>query len=178
MWLGKLILLLLCLNSYPIFGQNKAVFALAQRLKDQHFTAKVIRVIDGDTMEVLYEGNPIKVRLAHIDCPEKRASQPFGNAAKEALSALCFGQEVEVYSDSYDRYGRLIAVVRNNKNQNINQEMLRLGMAWHFKRYSSDSIYAQIESEARQQKIGLWKDPNPIPPWDWRKPKKKTAKSI
>lgn len=135
----------------------------------QTFTAKVIRIIDGDTMEVLYEETPIKIRLAHIDCPEKRGKQPFGNNAKIALSDLCFGQNVTVLGESYDRYKRLLAVIINEAKQNVNQELVKRGMAWHFKRYSTDQTYHQLEMEARKNKIGLWQDQNPIAPWNWRK---------
>lgn len=168
--MGRLIsiILFLCLSqnlSKEQIGQNNL------NLKNQTFVAKVIRIMDGDTMEVLYKNTPIKIRLANIDCPEKRGAQPFGNEAKKALSDLCFGQQVTVHGEKYDRNKRLIAVVFNNKNQNVNQEMLKCGMAWHFKRYSTDPVYAKLEVEARKNKIGLWKDINPIPPWEWRKPK-------
>ncbi|WP_316804720.1 thermonuclease family protein [Pedobacter nototheniae] len=138
-------------------------------LKNQIFIAKVIRIMDGDTMEVLYKNTPVKIRLAHIDCPEKRGSQPFGNHAKKALSDLCFGQQITVYGQKYDRYKRLIAVVLNYKKQNVNQEMIKRGMAWHFKKYSTDPVYAALEVEAREHKVGLWYDNNPTPPWEWRK---------
>ena len=132
------------------------------------FTAKVIRILDGDTMEVLYKNKPLKIRLAHIDCPEKRGKQPFGNQAKIALSNLCFGQNVTVLGENYDRNKRLIAVIINQKKQNVNQEMVKQGMAWHFKKYSKDVAYSKLEAEARKNKIGLWKDTNPIAPWAWR----------
>lgn len=143
----------------------------AKHLQYQSFTAKVIRIIDGDTMEILYQNTPIKIRLAHIDCPEKRSRQPFGNNAKKALADLCFGQQVTLKGQNSDRYGRLIAVVINSKKQIVNQEMVKLGMAWHFTKYSSDKTYAKLEQDARKKKIGLWQDNNPTPPWQWRKPK-------
>lgn len=140
------------------------------------FTAKVIRILDGDTMEVLYQEHPIKLRLAHIDCPENRYSQPFGKKAKQALSDLCFGQMVNVQGQKFDRYKRLIAVVINDKKQIINQEMIKQGMAWHFKRYSSDTLYAQLEITARKNKVGLWQDLDAVAPWDWRKTKHSLVK--
>lgn len=146
-------------------------------LNNLAFKAKVIRIIDGDTMEVLYQNNPIKIRLEHIDCPEKRGSQPFGNNAKIALSALCFGQQVTVYGGKHDRYKRLLAVIVNDKKENVNQEMIKQGMAWHYKKFSRDPIYAQLEITARNKKIGLWQDANPTPPWDWRKTKHGPSKS-
>ncbi|MES2650624.1 MAG: thermonuclease family protein [Bacteroidota bacterium] len=165
--MGKVIVLILFLFIKPVFSQTPQK---QTNLENQIFTAKVIRVMDGDTMEALYKNKPIKIRLAHIDCPEKRSTQPFNNQAKKALSDLCFGQQVTIYAENYDRYGRLIAIVLNNKKQIVNQEMIKRGMAWHFKRYSSDQLYAKLELVARKDKIGLWKDKNPIAPWKWRKP--------
>lgn len=169
MWMGKITLLILLLWVRPFVPAEE----IDLDLKKTTFSAKVIRIMDGDTMEVLYQNTPIKIRLAHIDCPEKLGSQPFGNNAKTALSNLCFGQQVKIYGEKYDRYKRLIAVVANQNKQIVNQEMIKQGMAWHFKKYSSDPLYAQLELTARNNKVGLWHDAHPIAPWDWRKPKKR-----
>lgn len=169
MWSGKVALLLFisCFSSTNLLTKAEQI----DFIKEREFTAKVIRILDGDTMEVLYQNSPIKIRLAHIDCPEKRYQQPFGAQAKKALSDLCFGQQVTVRVQKSDRYKRLIAIVINYHRQIVNQEMVRQGMAWHFKKYSSDPVYAEIEIEARKHKVGLWRDPNPVPPWEWRKHK-------
>lgn len=133
-------------------------------------TGKVIGIKDGDTIEVLFEGKPLTVRLAHIDCPEIKNKQPFGAAAKKMTSSLCFGQTVVLSSDGkFDRYKRLIAVVVNEHKENINQALVKAGLAWHFKKYSSDSSYDSLELNARVNKRGLWIDENPTPPWEWRK---------
>lgn len=168
--MGKIVLFILLLWIKPIADP-----ALPD-LKNKTFSAKVIRILDGDTMEVLYQNQPVKIRLAHIDCPEKRGSQPFGNNAKIALSNLCFGQQITVYGEKFDRYRRLIAVVANHKKQIVNQEMIRQGMAWHFKKYSTDQRYAQLELTARKQRAGLWHDQNPTAPWEWRAVKHKKSK--
>lgn len=165
--MGRLTIILLLLPTW-IWAQGKPT---AKQLQRQTFIAKVIRIIDGDTMEILYKNTPIKIRSAHIDCPEKRSKQPFGTQAKTALSDLCFGQMVTVASEKQDRYQRLIAVVTNSKKQIVNQEMIKLGMAWHFTRYSNDQAYAKLELVARKKRIGLWQENNPTPPWNWRKPK-------
>ena len=134
------------------------------------FSARVIRIVDGDTLEVMYGELPVMIRLAHIDCPEIRSSQPFGKKAKQTLSDLCFGQNVEIeFSGDKDRNGRFICVIFNESGLNVNQEMLKLGMAWHYKKYSTDEEYERLEQEARENKIGLWADPDPTPPWQWRK---------
>ncbi|WP_034671127.1 thermonuclease family protein [Epilithonimonas caeni] len=161
--------LVLILFSVLSFGQGQ----LKENLSHKTFSARVIGIMDGDTMEILYKKRPIKVRLAHIDSPEKRGTQPFGNNAKQALSDLCFGQIVSIHAEKYDRYKRLIAVVTNDKGQNVNQQMLKLGMAWHYKKYSKDADYAMLETEARKNRVGLWQDKNPIAPWLWREKKKK-----
>jgi endonuclease YncB( thermonuclease family) len=152
---------------------NCAQSQLKENLSHKTFSAKVIGIMDGDTMEILYRKTPIKIRLSHIDSPEKRGTQPFGNNAKIVLSNLCFGRMVTVKSNNYDRYKRLIAVIINDENQNVNKEMIKLGMAWHYKKYSKDTDYAKLETEARKNRVGLWKDKNPIAPWLWREKKKK-----
>ncbi|MCM4150009.1 nuclease [Arenibacter sp. N53] len=149
--------------------ENFVSFSESDSTKMKHLQAKIIRILDGDTAEILYGQLPIKLRLEHIDCPEKRGKQPFGNRAKIALSDLCFGQMVSVSSDGkFDRNGRLIGVIFNKDSLNVNKEMVRLGMAWHFKKYSDDMSYDALEREARAAKVGLWSDPNPIAPWDYR----------
>jgi endonuclease YncB( thermonuclease family) len=149
-----------------LFSCNSSVIEL-----NSTFTAKVIAVKDGDTIEILYEGKALAIRFAHIDCPEIKKGQPFGKAAKLFTSDHCFGQTVSVISEGkFDRYKRLIAVVVNEKNENVNKELVKAGLAWHFVRYSTDTSYAALELQARQNKVGLWKDLEPIAPWEWRKP--------
>jgi endonuclease YncB( thermonuclease family) len=137
----------------------------------KEFTAKVIAVKDGDTIEVLYDGKAFKIRFAHIDCPEIRKSQPFGRAAKQFTSDMCFGQNVKVINENeFDRYKRLIAVIVNEQNKNVNKELVSAGLAWHYKKYSTDEEYDKLENIAKAYKVGLWSEGNPTPPWEWRKP--------
>lgn len=136
-----------------------------------HFQAKVIGVKDGDTIEVLFENKPITIRFAHVDCPEMKKHQPFGQAAKRFTSKICFGQIVTVENNGkFDRYKRLLAVIINDRNENVNKELVKAGFAWHFRKYSTDKSYDDLEFIARQNRTGLWADENPIPPWEWRKP--------
>ncbi|MGI9525506.1 MAG: thermonuclease family protein [Weeksellaceae bacterium] len=163
------------LLSILIFSISLTSFASSLNITDSlKIQAKVIRIVDGDTMEVLYHELPIKIRMAHIDCPEKRGTQPFGNKAKKVLSDMIFGKVVTVNTDlSYDRNGRLIAEIISDDYGNINMQMVRKGMAWHYEKYSDNHVYHIIEKVARQNKIGIWQDPHAIAPWDWRKRKKK-----
>jgi micrococcal nuclease len=88
--------------------------------------------------------------------------------AKQFTSNMVFGKIVEVMSVDKDRYGRTIASVYVN-GASLNKELLRAGLAWHYKHYSKDRDLAILEGEARANKIGLWSGPNPIPPWKWRR---------
>lgn len=132
------------------------------------FSGKVTAIKDGDTFGVLYKGREIRIRLAHIDCPEKK--QAFGTKAKQLASDLCFGKTVEVrVQGKPDRYGRLIAEIITDEGVNVNKELVKNGLAWHYKKYSNVNEYAQLEIEARNKKNGLWSELNPIAPWVWRK---------
>lgn len=141
------------------------------------FEGRVVGVIDGDTIEVLFgtpeadsglqPPRPVKVRLVDIDCPEK--GQPFGLKAKQTTAALCFGQTVRVVSRRRDRFERLLGEVVLPDGRILNEELIRLGYAWWFERYSKKQSLKELESAARVAKLGLWLDVAPIPPWDWRK---------
>jgi micrococcal nuclease len=130
------------------------------------YTAKVIGVTDGDTIVVLTTDNKqIKIRLEGIDCPESH--QDFGEKAKQATVQMCFGKEVTVKKSGVDRYGRTLAYVYVG-DLCINKELLRLGLAWHYKQYNNNEELAKLENEAQAKKIGLWSQPKSIAPWDFR----------
>ena len=111
----------------------------------------------------------VKVRLAGIDTPEKR--QPFGNRAKQALSSLAFQKQALVEIETKDRYGRTVGIVFVN-GQNVNAELVKQGMAWVYRKYNKDMDLYELESRAKKEKLGLWLDENPIPPWEWRRGKR------
>ena len=133
-------------------------------------SGKVISVTDGDTIDILYDNKPLRIRLEHIDCPEIRKKQPYGAAAKKFTSDKCFGQVVSIkHRNQIDRNKRLIGEVINADGLNVNKALVKAGLAWHFIKYSSSQEYAALEKAARAMKVGLWTDPNPTPPWNWRK---------
>ena len=132
------------------------------------FEGKVTGIKDGDTYKVFYNGSEQTVRLAHIDCPEKK--QPFGSKAKQFASDICFGKNVFVKSEGKkDRYNRIIAEIILEDDTNLNKELVKNGYAWHFKKYSDNQEYAELEIKARNNQVGIWSEPNPTAPWDWRK---------
>ncbi|WP_332018573.1 thermonuclease family protein, partial [Kaistella sp.] len=76
-----------------------------------------------------------------------------------------------------DRNGRWIGEIFYN-NQNLNKELVRNGLAWHYKRYSKSANYADLETAARKKKVGLWRDKDPIAPWNWRKSKRNKVQNL
>lgn len=142
-------------------------------ISEQETAYKVIGIKDGDTFVLLIDGKEQTVRFAHIDCPEKK--QPFGNKAKQFVSEACFGAYVTLIindKNKYDRNKRLIAEIILTDGRNLNKELVKNGLAWHFKKYSDSEEYAQLEIEAKNDKIGIWSESNPVAPWNWRKSKK------
>jgi endonuclease YncB( thermonuclease family) len=130
------------------------------------FDAKVISIIDGDTIHVLTANKrDVKIRLASIDAPERK--QPFSTQSKQALSDKILGKMVEVKDHGNDKYGRIIADLYLDSRW-INLEMIQDGFAWHYLAYSKDTHLADAEMLARKAKKGLWIDPNPIAPWEFR----------
>ena len=131
---------------------------------------RVVRVADGDTITVLDTANAHhKIRFHGIDAPEK--GQAFGKAAGKFLAGLVAGRDVRVEYTKCDRYGRILGTVFCD-GRDINLEMLKAGYAWHYKYYDSNPEYAAAESAARIARRGLWQDPHPVNPYEYRKAKR------
>ncbi len=158
-----------------------ALFVVATLFAAQAYaeilTGRVVGVADGDTVTVLDASRQQhKIRLMGIDAPEKK--MPYGNRSKQLLSDMVFDRHVQVEYDKKDRYGRTVGkIIVGGVDANLAQ--IKAGMAWHYKQYQRDqsvadrAAYAQAEEEARISQHGLWKDTDPMPPWDWRKQQKK-----
>ena len=132
---------------------------------------RVVGVSDGDTITVLTPDKAqIKVRLYGIDCPESK--QAFGNRAKQATSDAVFGKQVTLVIMDTDRYGRSVAIVRYD-GLVLQETLLKAGMAWVYDKYCKPGTpcndWRQMQKEARANRIGLWRDKNPVPPWEWRR---------
>jgi len=132
-------------------------------------TNGVIGVIDGDTIDLFLfiSASFIRIRLNGIDCPEK--GQPFYEEATDYTSRFCLYKEVGVIKYDKDEYGRLIADIILPDGKNLSEELVRAGLAWWYYLYSDDLVLKQLENEARLDKRGLWSQPNPMPPWEFRK---------
>ena len=110
---------------------------------------RVVRVLDGDTIEVMDSRKAVRIRLINID-------------------ALVAGKTVTVTYFQRDRYGRILGQVYAPDGMNVNQFMVRAGAAWVYEQYNTDPVLPVLQNEARQQKRGLWSDADPVPPWIWR----------
>lgn len=126
----------------------------------------VIGIADGDTLTVLHDRQPVKIRLANIDAPEKK--QPFGQRSKQSLSDLCWQKDATYQVEAKDRYGRTVAIVSCGGVE-VNRAQVERGLAWVYPRYNRDPGLPALQEQAREGKRGLWADPSPIPPWEWRR---------
>lgn len=148
------------------------LFLLGAAAFSQTLTGKVVGITDGDTFKLLTaDSTLVKVRLANIDCPEKK--QPYATKAKEFTANAIFGKTVTISILKTDRYKRYISNVTYNDTMSLCHDLVSAGLAWHFVRYSNDDTLQQLEDRARVKKRGLWQDPYPVAPWDWRTSKKK-----
>ena len=127
---------------------------------------KVVAVADGDTVTVLVDRRQVRIRLHSVDCPEKK--QPFGQKAKQFTSRLVFGKPVTVKVATTDKYGRTVGEVMFG-DRSLNEELIKAGLAWWYRKYAPRAkMLAFFEEEARKARRGLWADPNPTAPWDFR----------
>lgn len=131
---------------------------------------KVVKIADGDTLTLLVESDQHKIRLSDFDTPERK--QPFGTKAKQALSDLAFGKQARVVKVTLDRYGRIVGQVYVDGPE-VNAVLVRRGYAWGHRKFSDDAELLALEAGARDKGLGLWADPNPIPPWEWRRGRRK-----
>lgn len=153
-----LLLLLALLSAAPVFAQSV-------------IEGKVVHVADGDTITVLTPTHTrYKIRLYGIDAPERK--MPYGRKSGDALSRLVAGQNVRVEPMYTDDYGRIVGLVENEDDTEVNREMIKNGWAWvytYFCKADFCSEWKVFQKQARERKKGLWRGNNPQPPWEWRK---------
>jgi micrococcal nuclease len=128
---------------------------------------KVLRVFDGDTIEVLLNSGKIRVRLHGIDAPER--DQPQSAAARAWLAQQVQNQSVRLEPITQDRYDRMVARVFLGE-RNINSELVAQGHAWAYRHYlhRSDRKLCELEAAARAARRGVWVDAEPQAPWEFR----------
>lgn len=153
---------------------------IASGVQAETFTAKVIAVIDGDTLLILRHGKPAKLRMANIDAPEvghagmggkpsnSQKPQAFGKQSRDSLLEMVGKKQVQIDTQAVDQYGRIVALVSID-GRSVNQEQVKRGMAWEYSHYHSDKTYLGLQSDAQQARRGLWAQASPQAPWQWRK---------
>lgn len=141
-------------------------------------TGKVVKVCDGDTYDILLEGEraPRRVRMSAIDAPEH--GQAFSRRSRRFLDSLIWKKDVRIEVLSKDTYGRLLALTYLPDGREMSHEMVRSGFAWHYKHYDRNVEYDSLESQARRLRLGLWADDYPVAPWMEKALRKKGYKSV
>lgn len=153
-----------------------ALLSFCFSLEAATLQGKVVSVADGDTITVLdSQKTQHKIRLQGIDAPER--AQAFGNKSKQSLHEMVHGKQVTVDYQKKDKYGRVVGKILLN-NTDVCLEQLKRGMAWHYKQYAKEQpkedqeTYSLAEQQAKTELKGLWKDKQPVPPWEFRKQNK------
>jgi endonuclease YncB( thermonuclease family) len=115
-----------------------------------------------------------KLRLESIDTPEKR--QAYGPEARDYCASLCLNKPVVVELTGRKTFDRLVARVRLRDGRDLARVMIENGMAWHYGKFSKDKSLAELQAKAKEKRLGLWSQAAPMPPWKWRKSKKRSRK--
>ena len=165
LWALSLVVLLLLLCE-----PEKATYSNLQA-----WSGTVTRVFDGDTITVKKGRKGVRVRLYGIDAPETK--QEFGDNAKKFTADQVMGKLVDIKPIDFDRYKRIVGLVSDGK-MILNKRLVRQGYAWVYPEYCKRSFcsdWSELEAEAKVAKKGLWRNPNAIPPWQYRHPEKTKA---
>jgi len=136
--------------NYPITLLLMFLLLVTGQANASSFTGKLVKVLDGDTVEVLHNGQAERIRLAQIDCPEK--NQPFGQAAKRYVLDVAAHKIVTVQVETVERYGRTVGEVFLPDGSNLNKQIVGAGFAWQYKKYSKDTEYSDLEKSAKGER--------------------------
>jgi endonuclease YncB( thermonuclease family) len=157
-----------------------ALLVASGAIQGAEFEARVIAVLDGDTVLIRRDGGLVKIRLAEIDAPEvghagmggkapdPQKAQSFGETSKRSLSGMVLGKQVRITTQAVDQYGRMVAHLGLD-GLDVNAEQVRRGMAWEYSHYHGNKVLVALQRQARQAPRGLWALSDPMPPWEWRK---------
>jgi len=161
--LSLLVTLWSCNATYT--GDESAELNLTKQSRE----GLVVKIVDGDTYDLIRNGIQTRIRMEGIDAPER--GMDYYKAAKDYLGNLCMNKRLRLVGTKKDRYGRIVAKSYLADGRELGEEMVRAGLAWHFTKYSSSFRLARLEREARAARRGLWSINNPKPPWEYRKRK-------
>jgi endonuclease YncB( thermonuclease family) len=164
-----------------IYGLILGLWLASQGATAETLSGRVVGISDGDTLTVLVEKRHVKVRIKGIDAPEK--GQPFAERSKQNLARMAFQKDARLECHKKDQYGREVCKVwvqpsdcpTCGKTLDVGHAQVIAGMAWWFRKYIREQTledggrYESSEEEARLRRLGLWNDPQPIPPWEWRR---------
>jgi endonuclease YncB( thermonuclease family) len=151
------------------------IFMVSLSASAEDFTGQVVRIIDGDTIEVMHLGQAKRVRLHGLDCPE--TGQPYGERARKYTSTHTLRKTVTVIVSDTDKDGHTIGQVILPDMSNLNIVLISAGLAWWHETYApEDKILMDVQKSAKAGKRGLWADTNPVPPWEWKGGAEKPAK--
>lgn len=134
---------------------------------------RVVKILDGDTIIVLHRGQAMEVRLKGIDCPEW--NQPFGDEAIGYITRQALGKQVVVRIPGRDHWQRFLGEVILPDGRNLNRDMVRVGLAWSYRRYLTDERLIHLEIQARAENRGLWAGKEPVPPWIFRRKQRESG---
>lgn len=143
--------------------------SVSPSLAKEPFVGTVKKNIDGDSLVILSGKKRIVVRLYGVDCPEYK--QPFSSEAKALARKRVYGKKVLVRPEYYDSYKRLVAIIEY-KDQTLNSELVRAGLAWVYPKYCRKKIcksWKKMEDSAKMEKKGIWSTTESIPPWKWKR---------
>jgi micrococcal nuclease len=126
---------------------------------------RVIEVADGDTVVIRTASDDVRIRIFGIDAPE--SGQSYGAEARQTTRSLLLGRDVTVRQRDVDQYGRIVAELLLD-GADVGATLIAAGAAWHYRAFSDSSEYAELEAQAYRERVGLWSDPEPVPPWTWR----------
>lgn len=150
-------------------GQSTLIQSPVPYAAHESFPAYVIRVADGDTITVsdAYDQQH-RIRFAEIDAPES-PDQPYYDKATQYVIDRVAQRPVTIVVKDKDRYGRIVGEIILPDGNSLNRELVAQGFAWWYRQYSHDETIGVLEAQARTARRGLWADPSPVPPWEWRK---------
>lgn len=150
---------------------------LSAPVQAEEYKAQVVSVTDGDSLLVSRDRNSEKVILYGVDCPELK--QEFGSEARKFTVDSCFGKTITIKPHGTDPRGRVIADVTLSDGTDLNQELVRKGLAWWSDKYApSDKTLKNLHQSAKSAKLGLWATANPVPPWIFRNGQKSVTATI